>query len=437
MSLPRPASYLVHALEGLLVGSSLSGCSEPGRVKSEGDAARPHVNQIELQERVERFAGILMERMAQALEPLTAAPVMSESTTVPKRVRYLARRQVALYYTALVDIATGRFPETNLLDALVFVSLCRRTVEDYWAPEVFGDPGYRLAEAFANSQRDLEQLMADLVGPTQVAEVQRLVEDWWEDNPGQRRVELVRIFAVSQTVGKLATEREKERRKGVLSAVTTAIDAADQALLLSERLIFLGTRMPFVVRWQTRVAADELIDEGLASLGQVDATLEHAKVLGPLIADVSTLVASSNVALGDVRELVDSIRPLLEKEKEGEEDLRIERLVAKTKHLTEASHALVKDLDGVERTLSSAERVTDKSMSLVEGTRALIPEGDAASERIDALVRHGISYFAVVSGLLISLFWGGYTVAMRVRDRGPGGGRGEPRTRGRAPMAAG
>jgi hypothetical protein len=413
MSLPRPALYLVHALEGLLIGSTLSGCSSSGRVKNESEPARPHVNQIELQEHVERFAGILMERTAQALEPLTQAPVSSSSVSVsvPKRVRYLARRQVALYYTSIVDLATGRFPETNLLDMLVFVELCRGTVEDYWAPEVFGEPGRDLAEALAQSQRDLEELMTSLVGPTHVESVRSLVEAWRRENPKQRRVEMVRIFGVSETVGKLATEREKAT-EGILSSVKSATSAADQALLLSERLLFLATRMPFVVRWQARVGADEVMDEGFASLGEVDATLDHAK---PLLADASTLVARSGEAIKDCRGLVDSIRPLLEK-KEGE-DLRVEQLLTKANHLVDETHVLVKDVGNVERTLSTAERVTDKSATLLEGTRALLPQSEVATERVDVLVRRSLSYAALAGGFLVTLFWGGYIAATRLGDR--------------------
>jgi hypothetical protein len=407
---------LVHALEGLLLGSSLSGCSSSGSVGKESKAERPRVNQIELEEYVERFAGVLMERTAQSLEPLTT-PVTSESpsASVPKRVRYLARRQVLLYYTSIIDIAAGRFPEANLLDMLVFVELCRATVEEYWAPEVFGEPGHRLAEAFAQSQRDLEQLMTGLVGPAQVEEVRRLVEDWRRDNPNQRRVELVRIFGISETVGKLASQREKERTSGILSSVKAATGAADQALLLSERAIFLAIRMPFVIRWQARVATDEVLDESLATLEQVDGTLERTK---PLIADVSALVARSHEVLKDGRELVDSFRPLLEKE--GEESLRVERLIAKTNHLVDETHVLVKDVGNVERTLSTAERVTDKSATLIGGTRALLTQSDEASERVDALVRRSLSYAALAGGLLVTLFWGGYVAAMRLRDRPPG-----------------
>jgi hypothetical protein len=406
MSLPRPALLLVHALEGLLLGCTLSGCSAPGHVDKESKPERPRVNQIELQEYVERFAGILMERTAQSLEPLTA-PVSSASPPASKSSRYLARRQVLLYYTSILDISAGRFPETNLLDMLVFVELCRGTVEDYWAPEVLGEPGHRLAEAFAQSQRDLEQLMTSLVGPAPVDEVRHLVETWRRENPDQRRVEMVRLFGVSETVGKLATERQKET-EGILSSVKAATSAADQALLLSERALFLAIRMPFVVRWQARVTADEIMDEGLASLDQVDATLDRAK---PLLADASTLAARSGEALKDGRELLDTLRPLLEKG--GKEDLRIERLVARTKHLTEESHALVKDLDNVERTLTTAERVTDKSATLVEGTRALLP----ATERIDLLVRRSLSYAALAGGFLVTLFWGGYVASARLRDR--------------------
>ena len=48
-----------------------------------------------------------------------------------------------------------------------------------------------------------------------------------------------------------------------------ATKTADQALLLSERAMFLATRLPFVIRLQARIGVQESISDTLARLGNV------------------------------------------------------------------------------------------------------------------------------------------------------------------------
>jgi len=60
----------------------------------------------------------------------------------------LALRRLLLYGSSTLDIASGPRPEVNVVDMLVFVSLSRQTLENYWIPKVFGDDGLPLTAAF-------------------------------------------------------------------------------------------------------------------------------------------------------------------------------------------------------------------------------------------------------------------------------------------------
>jgi hypothetical protein len=381
-------------LEGLVLACaaivSLSGCGAPERKEAE----KRRVNQAQIQESLERFVGVFWDRILQAAEPLMAP-------TAPAKVRAVAMRQILLYTSSSIDIATSRFPEINLLDMMVFMDLCHGVLEEYWVPEVFGEDGRPLEVAFKKSEEDLDRLAAGLLTPQQIADVHRLVQDWRRENPGQRRVEQIRPFIYAALAGKIVTEREREA-SGIVQSVRAATESADQAVLMADRAIFLTHRLPFLIRFQARIGLQQLIQDGLTTLGAEDA-LAHAKELKPLVADVSTLAAHADQAANDTRAVLEILRPLLQPRGEGEE-LRAEQLIASANRLANETRAQLRELDGVERVLASADRLTDRAFQLLEGARA---EGNRA-----------LVYVAVLGAFLASVFWGGYVVAHRLtRDR--------------------
>jgi hypothetical protein len=365
-------------------------------VSEEKEADGRRISQTQIQESLRRFEAGFVDRMLQAADPLM-------SLTAPVKVRTHALHQTLLYMSAVIDIAGGRFPEINLPDMIVFIDLCHGVLEEYWVPEVFGErDGRALAVAFEKSGEHLDRLAEAVLTPQQIADVHRLAQDWRRENPGQRRVEHVRPFIHAALVGRIVTEREREAM-GIVQSVRAAIESADEALLLGERALFLTFRLPFLVRFQARLGLQELIQEGLATLGAEDA-LAHAKELQPLIGDASTLAMRADKAMNDSRALLEILRPLLQPRGAGEE-LRAERLVASANRLAIEAGEDLRALGGIERTVASANRLTDKATELLQILRT---EG-----------RRGLITFAVLVAVLVSLFWAGYVVAHRLtRDDG-------------------
>ena len=86
------------------------------------------VTQAELQQDIERFASGFMDQVAEAGAPLGQAP--------DPALREAATRQVLLYGSSILDIATGSIPEVNLLDMIVFVRLSHDALqEQHWVAE--------------------------------------------------------------------------------------------------------------------------------------------------------------------------------------------------------------------------------------------------------------------------------------------------------------
>ncbi len=218
----------------------------------------------QLQQHVQRQAAQFCERVAESMEPL------EESTH--RDVSDAAMKGALLYVSSAIDIATGPLPEVNLVDLLVFLRLCRDALERHWIPAVYGAQGRDVVAAFTKSEEDLWEVAATVISSSQKQDLESLIDDWRAENPGQFRVEGVRLDDFARRAGRVERERA-ERAKGLLSGVKSATQAADQALLLAERAMFLVNRMPFLVRFQARVAVREIVSDIVTRLLAVPGAL--------------------------------------------------------------------------------------------------------------------------------------------------------------------
>jgi hypothetical protein len=226
----------------------------------------------ELQQLVQRQVAQFCERVGQALAPLEESPDRVVSDT--------AIHQSLLYVSSAVDIATGPVPGVNLVDLLVFLRLCREAIEKHWIPNVYGAQGAEVATVFARSRDDLWRTAASAIDETQRRELESLIDDWSADNPDQFRVEGIRLADFAERAGK-AAQGLSDRARGLISGIKSASKAADQALLLAERGMFLVNRMPFLWRLQARVASREIVSDILSQLWAVPLAVGHLALSAP------------------------------------------------------------------------------------------------------------------------------------------------------------
>jgi hypothetical protein len=213
---------------------------------------------VKLQQDLQRFANQFVETVTQALRELERSPT--------REVSDAALYRNLLYASAAIDIATGPYPEVNLLDMLAFIRLSRSVVDGYWVPQVYGaEEGRALAETFEAAERDLWEVAAQVLDETRRADVTSLIDDWRAAWPNQIRVEGIRLTDFSVVAGEAARDRA-ERARGLLASVKSASQSADNALLLAERAMFLTHRLPTLLRLQARLAAREIISDAIDRL---------------------------------------------------------------------------------------------------------------------------------------------------------------------------
>ena len=232
---------------------------------------------FELQQQLQRFATQFADRVTQATDELERSP--------RAEVRDEALRKNLRYVSSAMEIAAGPFAEVNLLDMLVFIRLSRTALERHWLPELYGADGAGLREVFARSEAELSELATQALTPAQRRQLDSIVETWLAANPSQVRVEGIRLTDFAAQAGSAAAETIGQA-KGLLASVSSATRAANQALLLSERALFLVHRLPFVLRLQARMAARELLRDTAVHF----ALLRRALVYGALAAGTGAFV---------------------------------------------------------------------------------------------------------------------------------------------------
>ena len=215
--------------------------------------------ELELQQEMQRFATQFTDRITQATEAL-------EESSHRQLVRDEALRKNLRYIAAALEIATGPIAEINLVDMMVFVRLSRAVLERHWIPRLYGDDGAELARIFAKSEEELAAVAEQVLSAPQRREVASLIETWLAENPQQFRVEGIRFSDFAAAAG-AAGERAMQV-KGFLASVKTATRTANQALLLSERALFLVNRMPSLFRLQVRLGAREVLGDAVTQLSE-------------------------------------------------------------------------------------------------------------------------------------------------------------------------
>jgi hypothetical protein len=229
------------------------------------------MQQAELQQDIERFTAVFLERVAQSMTKLEASDRADVSDA--------ALRGNLRYASSALDIASGSLPEVDLLDLLVFIRLSRRVLEEHWIPELYGEEGRDLDEVFQRSEHELWRIADKIMSEGAKRELLGLIDEWRAENPKQVRVEGIRLLDFSERVGELAGERSR-KAGGLLSSVKSATQAADQALLLGERALFLVHRMPFVVRLHARLACREILTDAATLLFRDTGPIAEARARG-------------------------------------------------------------------------------------------------------------------------------------------------------------
>lgn len=352
---------------------------------------KPSVSQSELQDDIQRFTSVLISRIVQTMEDI--------QNDKPANLQEEITRRTLLYLSNAFDIVTGSDPAVSLLDMIVFVRLNREVIHDYLIPEVYGDAGKTLLNDFLKSEEELWDIAAKVMTDEQKRKLIAVIEQWRKENPEQIRVESVRINDFSVLTGSAALERTQQAR-GLLSSVKSAVVSVDQALLIAEQALYLGQRMPFLLRMHVRLGVMELLTVMESQSTNVEALIDASQGIRPLLHDASMLVDRVIVSADEAKKLLMEVQPLiayLQEENVDPEDLK--QILSASNSLVEKVSYILNDLQKI------AEQNTTDPVTYT-------------AKRIDLLTRRIVLYLIVLGVAWALLGWGGYIIVRILKKQG-------------------
>lgn len=340
---------------------------------------KPQIDQLELQEDVQRFYTRFTERVAESF--------MNSNLVKDVKTREEALRQYLIYDSEALKISTGPYPELNLLDMLVFIKLNKRVLKKYWIPKSWKSDGWPIFKAFSDSELDLEGLALGIVSPKELRVVDQLVVDWIKENPNSYRVEKIRLSNFSKFASESKNSKSSQgfSLSNILVDTKSAVKAVDQMVLVANRSIFLAQYMPTLLRTQVRLGTGEILDDVFMRISQSDKLVENLSEVRPVLISVSELTRNLDILTRDAGELLKTYR----KEFPPGRNLR--------------------EVHGI---VEKSNEILDKLKVLKSGDSDLIK---TMKKELRAMLLY-IALLAMLVGLVISVVWwsGSYIVRKRL-----------------------
>lgn len=230
---------------------------------------------VELQSQLLRFAD-------NAIEALTVAArrLQREDDPAPRRRTLLMRRISTT--NDILAIATGANPYVNLLDMIIFASLNRMNVEDYWMPKFYGESAKPYLHASQEVEKEIWRIAGTTLKKEQLSELRAAIKTWHEQHLNVRSPRDLGSLGFSSEVARMNRGSQPGMTSSVFNLLAidplAGLDPATRELantrLFAERGLFLARHMPTLVRWET-----ELLVIQAAELPQLEKLLANATQL--------------------------------------------------------------------------------------------------------------------------------------------------------------
>ena len=330
----------------------------------------------QVQSQVMDFADEMTLRLTEAIDEIENTAQNLKGRTVAHRLKYTVAHGATI-------IASAQNPRIALVDMYVMITLQRALIERNIIPQYFGNEADRLVSIFESSELEIRGLAKKGLTPEQLAEIDRLILLWLENNPDRIYASYVRFSEFSGARLVTAGQTEKSKASNVLgflfidplAGLDPTTRELEQARLLAERAFFYMQRIPMLISWQ-------------AELLYID-TISEPETRG-LLENTASLTASVEQITGEIAELRAQFPEIVSSEREAimervavmvdeQRELAIDQALA---GLSVEREALIKQLAGEEEKLGS---VISELRMTVDSTTALSDSVRSTTEKFSEL----------------------------------------------------
>jgi len=145
---------------------------------------------------------------------------------------------------------------------VVLVNLTRTLVQEQWVPKLYGDSARPLLTDCERAEAEIWRIAEPVLKPVQRQELRDAIDTWWKERPNQESALYTRALGLAAELGK-TNQQPSEDSSSVfsflmldpLSGLDPATRELAQTRLLAERALYMGQRMPLVLRGEVELLA--------------------------------------------------------------------------------------------------------------------------------------------------------------------------------------
>lgn len=209
---------------------------------------------VELQSQLLRFS----DNSINALN-LAAGRLQREDDKVTQRRSILLRRINTT--NDIIAIATGANAYANLLDMVIFATLNRMNVQDYWMPKFFGDSAKPYLRAARDVEKEIWRIAGTVLKKDQTSELRAAIEAWHKQHPSMRSPRDLGSMGFASEIARMNRSAEQGITASVFNLLMidplAGLDPATRELantrLFAERGLFLARYLPTLIRWESEL----------------------------------------------------------------------------------------------------------------------------------------------------------------------------------------
>ena len=216
-----------------------------------GDMSKP-VDPVALQNHLLQFADTFITSVSQTLDQLKKPDGSAIN-------RFDQVKLKSRFTTDMIALVSGSNQVGNLVETLVYVESLRISIESTWLPSANNINELPLLSALRQLEDNLIEIVRDVLSPVRMAQLQAAVEDWRKNRPSTD-FDLT-TFASFSLVNQVIANTESKSGKSSnnvfalldldpLAGLDPAARELTETRLFGERALFLGKRMPQLMRYE-------------------------------------------------------------------------------------------------------------------------------------------------------------------------------------------
>ena len=202
---------------------------------------------------------------------MNSAAIQYFDQKTPTASLHIVRALLTYSAADAFTIAAGPKPVAAFLDMVVMVTLGRMVFEEHFAKR-WGDEVAPIVEGFRKAEADIWQIAGTILTKEQQNKLMGMIKDWRRTHPDLVYFSSVRFSEFGKTRG--ISDSSGTKSGGLFQSVANATAQVEEARLLAERAMYLGSRLPlmtgsFAGVWVSLLAKNPEVSGVLADLRQM------------------------------------------------------------------------------------------------------------------------------------------------------------------------